>query len=361
MRIIILSILFSYSLQLLAQTDSNTSERTPYEWPYSMPIWGKKAAERGYKIQLPYGLNVNYVYNRMDLEIFQFDMSIGNDPNSNINKLIDEYINEENLGFTNTIGKTNGMNLRADVWVFPFLNVYGIYANSTGNTEVSLQPTWYDQDGNLVLSLGEVTSRVDFDANTFGFGSTVVGKIYDNYFFSVDGNLSWSYSELLDDPAQLMVVSARVGDRIQLGKESFLAVYVGGMYRGFVDQRGNFGQIGIQEALPNLGSELLPAIDERISDNNEKISQLDPNKPLEQKQIEILQRKNQILREIETSVEGILGSNVNYNIQKDIINNWSVQFGFNLEINQSLTIRGEFGKGNGNDFVLTGVQYRFGL
>ena len=355
----VLSSLLIFSFFIVSAQDETNIGNT--EWPYSMPIFGKEAVKRGYKIQLPYGLNVNYVYNRMDLEISQFDMRIGDDPNSNINQLVKKQINTETLNFTNTIARTNGMNLRADVWIFPFLNVYGIYANSTGSTEVSLQPRWYDDEGNLLLSVKEVESVVDFSANSYGVGTTVVTKLYEDYFISLDANISWSYSELLEDAATFNVISARIGDRVQLGETTFLAVYVGGMYRGFVDNQGNAGAITISEALPNLGSEIFPAIDERIEANNEKIAQLDPNKPVEQAQIAVLETKNAALREIESAMEGLLGTDVNYNIKKDIINNWSVQFGFNLEINPNLTVRGEFGKGSGNDFVMTGIQYRFGL
>ncbi|WP_075589895.1 hypothetical protein [Labilibacter marinus] len=349
-----------FSISIISHGQIDTT-RQSYDWPYSMPILGKQASERGYKIQLPYGLNVNYVYNRMDLEISSFDMTIGNDPNSPLNQLISEHVTLDNLNFTNTIARSNGMNLRADVWILPFLNMYGIYANNTGTTEVSLKPTWFDEEGNLILALPEIKSSVDFAANSYGIGTTVVGKLYRDYFFSIDANMTWSHSELLKTPARLAVVSARVGDRIKVGKNSMLALYVGGMYRGFMDNDGNFGSIAIQQALPNLGSNALPAIDDKIDSNNQKIAGLDPNKPLEQKQIELLEQQNKILGELGTAFENIIASDVDYGIKKDIINNWSVQFGYNLEINKNLTIRGEFGKGTGNDFVLTGIQYRFGL
>ncbi len=358
MKTLLVIVLVGISTLSYGQIDTT---RIGYEWPYSMPILGKKAAERGYKIQLPYGLNVNYVYNRMDLAITSFGMTIGDDPNSNLNQLISEYVTTETLNFTNTIAKTSGMNLRADVWVLPFLNFYGIYSNSTGSTHVALQPQWFDDQGNLVLSLPQITSDVSFSANTYGLGTTVVGKLYKDYFFSIDANLTWSHSELLNKPAKFGVVSARIGDRIKLGKKSMIALYVGGMYRGFLDNDGNFGAIGIQTALPEIGSRIFPEIDRRIQANNDAIAELDPNKPLENEKIKVLEQKNEILGNINTAFEGLVSSDVNYGIKKDIVNHWSVQFGFNLEINQNLTARGEFGKGHGNDFVLMGIQYRLGF
>ena len=355
----VLSILL-ISIATLAYGQTDTIQSTN-EWPYSMPILGKKAVERGYKIQLPYGLNVNYVYNRMDLEISEVGMSIGDDPNSELNQLIKEHVTLETLNFENTIATTNGMNLRADVWVLPFFNVYGLYSSNSGSTEVSLQPEWFDEEGNLVLSLPDITSKVNFTASTFGIGTTLVGKLPKNYFFSLDGNMSWSSSELLDEPAVLTVFSGRIGDRIALRNNMMLSVYVGGMYREFVEAKGNFGSIALDEALPNIGNQLFPAIDERINANNEEIAGLNPNNPIDQARIQVLENKNESLREIESVFVELISSDVNYGIKKEIINNWSVQFGFNLEINDHIQVRGEFGKAQGNDFILAGIQYRFGI
>ncbi len=358
MRNLLIYLLVILSAPIFGQVDTS---KITYDWPYSMPFLGKQATARGYKIQLPYGLNVNYVYNRMDLEISRFDMTIGDDPTSSINQLVGKYINLNTLNFQNTIARTNGVNVRGDVWILPFLNVYGIYSNSNGSTEVSLQPAWYDDEGNLVLSLPNMESRVDFSATSYGFGSTVIGGFNETNFFAADGNITWSQSELLDETAVFSVLSARVGERINLKNDWMLALYVGGMWRGFWGRDGNIGSVGIKEALPNLGSEILTEIDDKIAINNEIIATLDPNKPLEQIRIEALEKKNEILYNISDAFEGLLSSDVNYKIKKDIINHWSVQFGFNLEVNQNLTLRGEFGKGTGNDFVLVGVQYRFGI
>lgn len=342
-------------------TESVDTTESSEEWPYSMPIWGKKATEKGYKIQLPYGLNVNYVYNRMDLEITQFGMSIGDDPDSRLNRLIGEYVTLDNLNFTNTIARTNGMNIRADVWVFPFWNLYGLYSSTNGSTEVSLQPEWYNEQGDLVLSLPDISSKVDFTASTWGVGSTFVGKISEGYFFSVDGNISWSSSELLQDKAVFAVASARVGHRVPLSKKVNLSLYVGGMFRDFIDQEGNFGAVALDQALPNIGDKVFSAINDKRDANKEEIAGLNPNNPIDNLRIQKLENQNERLEEIETVFEELISSDVNYDIKKEIINNWSVQFGFNLEINDYVHFRGEFGKGQGNDFVMLGLQYRFGL
>jgi hypothetical protein len=44
----------------LSNLNSQESEKS---WPYFLPIWGDKATERGFNIQLPFGLMSNNFYN----------------------------------------------------------------------------------------------------------------------------------------------------------------------------------------------------------------------------------------------------------------------------------------------------------
>ena len=52
---------------------------------------------------------------------------------------------------------------------------------------------------------------------------------------------------------------------------------------------------------------------------------------------------------------------INYSINKEIINNWSTQVGFNFEISPHFMYRGELGYRAGQKFFMTGLQYRFGF
>ena len=142
------------------------------------------------------------------------------------------------LSFTSTIATTNGVNFRADAWILPFLNIYGIYSRNVGSTEVSFQPQVIERDlgpnGNLMqINTLEKPIEVDpvyFSSNTFGIGATTVYG-WDDYFVSLDGNLTWSTSDLLTETIVFFVGSARIGRRINLGNGMKLALYFGAMYR----------------------------------------------------------------------------------------------------------------------------------
>ncbi|MGB0838430.1 MAG: hypothetical protein ACPGRE_10045 [Flavobacteriaceae bacterium] len=344
-------------------------------YPYVLPILGQKVAERGYEMQLPFGFNLNYTYNSMDLFVSEFGLNIGSDPTSTLNQLLDQYVTLETLNFQKVSATTNGVNVRADMWVLPFMNFYGIYAQNSGNTTVGLQPEWYDENGDLILSLPAFGSSVDFSAETWGIGTTLVYGAK-NYFGSIDMNYSRSYSELLDDPAQLLVASARVGTMVNFKHpQRKMALYVGAMWRDFVESKGNYGQIKMNEVFPELGANVFPAINERVDANNNQIDAnnnaiagLNPNSPtyeFQKQQLENannrLNTKNQALGKLDDAMQELVTAQIDYSIKKEIINNWSVQFGFNLQLNQHWMFRGEYGIANGNTFLLTGLQFRFGL
>ena len=55
------------------------------------------------------------------------------------------------------------MIVRPDIWVFPFLNVYGIFAKGRNSTSVKL------------LSPVPLEVIIDFDSSSAGFGVLIAG------------------------------------------------------------------------------------------------------------------------------------------------------------------------------------------
>jgi len=337
---------------------NDTTSITKEVWPHVLPIWGQKVTDRNIQLQLPFGFNVNYVYNQMSLELTEFSMNFYDGENW------DDIINPETLNFTETIATSNGVNVRADAWVFPFWNVYGIYAKNSGSTKVSFQPqvieTGLGPNGNLkeITTLENPISvpEVLFDANSFGIGSTLVYG-WDNYFVSVDGNLTWSSSDLLAETVTFFVGSARIGRRVIFRNDMKLSVYIGAMYRDFVNKESNTGALGV----PELDEAMENAIDGLSTINDQQIA-LYESLPATPGNVEKLEELN--ARKVRLDAAGARIENadaINYSIKKEIINNWSTQIGFNFEISDHWMYRGEYGYRAGQKFFMTGLQYRFGL
>ncbi len=328
-------------------------------WPYVLPIWGQKVADRNIDLQLPFGVNVNYVYNQMSLELTEFSMNFFDGEN------LDDIINPETLNFTETIATSNGVNVRADAWILPFWNVYGLYSKNQGSTKVSFQPQVVENglgpNGNLkqITTLEEAIDvpAVQFIANSFGIGSTIVYG-WDNYFISADGNITWSKTDLLSENVTFFVGSARVGRRITFKNNMKLSVYIGAMYREFVNKKSNTGSLEV----PELDEAMTKAIDGFTAINNEQIElweRLPDATPGKDEKLTELYARSERLDDAADRVEN--SDAINYSIKKELIENWSTQLGFNFEISEHLMYRGELGYRAGQKFFMTGIQYRFGL
>ena len=336
--------------------DSTTVKK---DYPYVLPIWGQKVVDKNIKLQLPFGLNVNYIYNQMSLELTEFSMNFYDGEN------LDDIINPETLNFTQTVATANGVNVRADAWVFPFLNFYGLYSRNNGSTKVSFQPQVVEHDLGAGGNIKQITTlekpidvpEVLFTSNSFGIGATGVYG-WDNYFISADGNMTWTTSDLLEESVTFFVGSARLGRVVTFKNNMKLALYIGAMYRNFVDKESNTGALGV----PELDEGMTKAVDGLLVINESQIelweSMPDITPGKDEKLIE-LNARNDRLNHGKDRIES--SDAINYTIKKEIINSWSTQVGFNLEISENWMYRAELGYRDDQKFFMTGLQYRFGF
>ena len=359
--IIIITIVFTMASYAQSGIQFPKSDTTSVKkvYPYVLPFWGQEVTDRNIVLQLPFGLNVNYIYNQMSMELTHFSMNFYDGEN------LDDIINPETLNFKETIATANGVNIRADAWIFPFLNFYGLFSRNSGSTQVSFQPqvveTGLGKNGNLMeITTLEKPIEVDpvmFTSNTFGIGATSVYG-WDDYFVSVDGNISWSTTDLLEETVVFFVGSARVGRRINLGNGMKLAVYFGAMYRNFVDKENNTGSLGV----PELDEAMTKAVDGFLAINQEQIDfweSMPDGAPGKDEKLAELNERNDKLESAQDRIEN--SNAINYSIKKEIINNWSTQVGFNFEFTEHWMFRGEYGYRAGQKFFMTGLQYRFGF
>ncbi|AZQ65536.1 hypothetical protein EI427_25320 [Flammeovirga pectinis] len=336
MKYILLSLSLLLSLSTYAQeetlkepTDQTIIANTDSIYPYKFPIWGQKVIDRGYDFPLPGGVALHYVYNEMFLDITDFKLGFNNMGYNPI-------FNKNTLGFKKTRAVSHGYNVRADLFALPFLDVYGLFSQVGGSTEVSLQPNFGNE------KFPEFSSKVEFTAIAFGGGATFnygIGK----YFISWDINYSATRTELLKNNVGVVTSSARFGRRFNFKKQRYLAFYVGAMYRNFTNAEGNAGDITLATAIPGIGDAVrqwygqLSPVQKKIIDGvNEQIG-------------------------IDVGSGNIENMSIQYEIKKDLIQKFTFQFGGQFQVSKRVMIRGEYGVSQYSKFLLTGVNYRFGL
>lgn len=298
------------------------------EWPYRLPIWGDKLAEKNISFPLPVGASVSYISSSMDLDISEFGMSIGD---NNID--LSEWVNEETLGFHDVTAGVNGANYRVDSWLLPFMNVYGMFNNLKGYTDVNLKP---------LDELPSFSSRAEFTAYAYGFGATFSYGV-NNWFYTLDFNRSWTSSEILHGDVGVAVSSFRIGKQFLLKNGDKIALYAGFMYRDFINHTPVTGKVVLGELYPELEAQY-----------DQWYSELSP---VEKRLLD--QFKEPILDAIGN--ENIFESPINYRIKKDLVKNYTFQFGTSYDITKHWSYRAELGISKHQYMLITGFNYRFGF
>ena len=328
-------------------------------YPYLLPIWGDKVIKRGFDIPYSAGLGINYVTQESDILIRNLLVGFNN------GELIplDDFIN-----FPSAVARSNVINFRPDIWVFPFLNVYGIAARLESSTEIVASLSLPNQDG--FEDVTQFTTKAEFEGTTVGFGLTPTIGVA-GAWFALDMNFSWSDIPELDDPVYTFVLGPRIGKTFHFKKkERNLAVWVGG-FRVAINNitAGSIPFSSLFEDTGNLEERIMTGMErvvEKQMEVDEWFNSLTPpeqivNRPKYEAITRILGAANNFLFRLEDARQNILDSTVQYSIEKKQANLWNMVVGAQYQWNKNLMFRAEFGfLGSRNQFI-GGIQYRFRL
>jgi hypothetical protein len=331
------------------------------EYPYALPIWGEKAAKLGFNLPYSAGLGVNYLWQKSDLVIENLMLGF------NHNEMIDL---GEVVRFDNAVSEASGLNFRPDIWLFPFLNVYGIFAKASPSTTVDFGIYAPDSSGNWnnIISL---TSKAEFEATTFGFGITPTIGVGGGWF-ALDMNFTWNDIAELEKPAFAFVFGPRLGKTFKLKKpESNIAFWVGGFRLKL--NTGTTGSLALNEVLETEG--LQQKVDNGLASVDDASQQVDiwwnDLTSIEQKNPANIAKHETATRAL-TAAGGFLNNmdeslndeqtaTVQYSLDKRPKDMWNFIVGTQFQYNKHWMIRCEYGFLGSRNQVIAGLQYRFGL
>ena len=305
---------------LLAACGASAAEQS--ESDSYFPIWGDEARARGYSIPLPYGVNLSYMNIRQDIMVDSITFSglkLGNHPIPSDMFAID-------AGHTREKSKTE--NLRLDMWVFPFLNVYGLVGHTRGSSvsqvSVDSDPSQFRGLDRVIAGavhqlyqsgkLQNIDFTLDFKGTTWGTGFTLAGG-YGNWFGLVDTNYTRTDFDILDGSISAVTVSPRVGYRFSfqgIDGPSHLSLWVGSMYQDVQ-----------QEFKGSLNDLSMPS-------------------PMLQNMVNLANQDN----------------NGRFDVKQHLQSPWNVLVGAQYELTQHFNITTEFGFAERNSFFIAG-EYRF--
>ncbi|RYU67500.1 TonB-dependent receptor [Aliivibrio finisterrensis] len=226
----VLCLLFlSYSSSLFAES-------------FTLPIWKDEAEARGYTLPEAFGLNVSYMKQTQDISVdsIGFDGSIPALFPWNPPLQIGDIVDIQSVG--NGTQMSEVLTLRGDVWLFPFLNLYGIVGSLKGYSETDIKISIKGPKGNLPL--GTTSFRLDLNGTLYGAGFVLAGG-YKDVFTLVDASYTETDLNVIDGAISSIVISPRIGyDFTRLGAP--LRLWVGAMYQD-VEQSlsGNLDDVGL--------------------------------------------------------------------------------------------------------------------
>lgn len=257
------------------------------EYAYVMPILGDKIRKAGYNLPEPAGLMIGTYWQQQELTLSNLSIGLGD---GNDMENIDDWtefksIKTKNLVFT----------VRPDVWIFPFLNVYGTLSRFNAITQATLLEPFE-------LKIPEV----DKTGNGIGFGGVLVYG-FGPVWVSGNFNMNWSRAPGVDQPTQSFVNSLRIGTQVQSrNRKHFGTIWLGANYQNYLGS--NTGVYDMTQLLPDEKpklEELKEKIEvkiEEIQNGYEDFCNIPGNKPA---CIVIDQVLNEVKERIDEKLDGV--------------------------------------------------------
>ncbi|MCW9689681.1 hypothetical protein [Proteus terrae] len=305
--------LFSLSVSQSGGTALNNegslNTRTPASQSRVLPIWGDEARARGYDIPEPFGASYSYMNLRQDIIVDK----IGFDASKWL-----EMSDVVKVDVGHTREKSETHMLKLDSWVFPFMNVYGLYGYTKGTSKTVLNDVSMDFGFPMSLAKDEIF-ELDFKGKTYGAGFTLAGG-YNQFFGTFDLNYTKTNLDILDGDIKALVISPRVGYEFVFSPlisgqgNTKLQVWTGAMYQDITQRfRGDVSKLHLPGKLNDM-----------------------MNNP--------------------DFLEGI--GNVKFDVEQHLAHKWNQTVGARLEVTRNFNVITELGFNNRNSFFVSG-EFRF--
>lgn len=320
------------SKKVKSKHEKYTDSLKQVEYNYKFPIWGQKVYEKGFDIPYPAGLMANYMWMEQGIDITNMQLGL------KTNNLDIPLTSVDFIQFGDNSNTSYTFNVRPDLWVFPFLNVYGIFGYGNSHTEV-----------NLIKPLN-LQSVVEQNISTVGVGVMGAGGI-GPVWFSVDANFTWNKPELLDKATRVNVLGLRIGKTFTFKNkpESNIAVWAGGMHIKMSSETN--GQIQLSEAIPGFEDKT----DQIVTDYNDWH---DANYD----DLTFIQKKvvDDVLDPIVGRIDAADGSAIiRYGMDKQVAQKWNGLVGMQYQYNKRWMLRSEAGLIGDRKSFLVSLNYRF--
>lgn len=233
------------------------------------PIWADRAAERGVELPLPYGVGIAGVSDTQAVigDHLSVRLAKGQAPSADV-----DLISITPVTFDN-VGATKSAQIKADVWLFPFLNVFAAVGKVKGDISIDVV---IDEDALLPppicrpadpCGIKHLYFTTPLENTTTTFGATL-GYGSDHWFLALTGTQTIAVADTDRSDIKSTDIGLRVGPRLRTHDWFRIAPYVGVDYtRMNTEVRG---VASLDDAFPD-GDGLYVRYDARVRNEDEKI------------------------------------------------------------------------------------------
>ncbi len=290
--------------------------------PYSLPFWGQKLGSRGFLLPYPIGVMINGYAGSQDVTIS--DLAIGINDGQMISL-------DDAVGFSKVTADIQNINVRTDVWLLPFLDLYGLFGMLSAQTKVGI--------GNIMDKPVDLNTEANFHGYEYGFGGMLTGGVR-SIFFSLDASYIWTHLDGLKDDNSVVNLGLRTGYVFHFEKnpEKNISVWTG-TTRVFLSSMTE-GTIKLADVVPNFGANY------QNSDWYEALS------PVKQSLVDEL---------VEKAKDGHADDEIHYTLKKRPTKNWAMILGAQFQLNRHWQLRAETNFLGGRTTGLISAGYRFGI
>jgi hypothetical protein len=303
----------------LMRTESEKDSLAQTDYPYIFPLFGENVIRKGFDLPLPIGINVSYYQQSSSTIIDQISLGLGDD----------QLMPLTFVGFEGVTTDASNVNARVDLWLFPFLNIYGMFGSARSDANVTLNAPF------------DFETKVDFSGWTYG-GGAVLAFGLQGFWITANGNLAWTDMEDYYDPVRATVLSFRLGHKLPLMKLQNLHIWLGAMYQN-------------PESIVN-GRFLLADI---VTDELAGQFQNYFNEPWYQN---LTPEEQQFIDAfVQTMMQGGADTRLDYEAQQHPEQTWNMLAGAQLEISKRWNVQAEAGFLGSRTSILVNLNYRFPL
>ncbi len=299
------------------------------EYPYLLPFLGKKTQARGFRLPYPSGIMVNSFIGTQKINITDLEVGFNGSQMFNLDSIV---------VFNNSKAHIQNVNVRLDLWVLPFLNIYGIGGATWTQTEIHL------------VSPIDMSSTVRFDGYIFGVGATLASGV-NRFFAALDFNASWSYLDGIEGAVGAQMLSLRAGYAIPFKRDRSLSFWIGGGH--IFLSSSTHGTINLGDIAPDFtGSQLETIINSTKADYPDmSVAQYGVMKKAAQTLYDNLPEIND---ELDKTI-------VSYSLKKRPTHQFTANAGAQFQLNRRFIFRVEAGFLGGRNSILLSANYRFGI